>query len=131
MKSKYFVVMPLVFTSLLIGCTTVSVNKNLTIDAVYFENDSTHTLDEVKISVDKTGGFASCAPVLAGSTCSTRFEPLIYQQNPVHIIWVYEGIIHQEGPFIVEPPTEVIKGLNARVIIRFDRLNQLTTKIIY
>ena len=131
MKSNYFVVIPLLLISFLIGCTTVSVNKNLTINGLYFENDSKHKLDEVRISVDKTGAFASCAPVLAGSTCSTNFEPLIYQGNPVHILWVYKGVTHQEGPFTIEPPKETIKDLSAKVIIHFDRLNQLTIKIIY
>ena len=118
-------------TILLSACATTGTNENLSFDSLYFENKSNHTIDEVKISVEQTGAFASCSPVLKGATCSTRFPPRHYQGNPVYVTWTYQGVIHQEGPFVIEPPQQIIKDHHAKIIIHFGMTKQLSIKMMY
>ena len=131
MSHKTFIFTLFISLFLLSACATKWATKNLTFDGLYFENNSPYSLDEVKITVEKTGAFASCSPVLKGATCSTLFPPRHYQGNPVHITWVYKGVTHQEEPFVIEPPEHIIKDRHAKVIIQFDRANQLSTKMVY
>ncbi|NQZ54712.1 MAG: hypothetical protein HRT93_10750 [Piscirickettsiaceae bacterium] len=115
----------------IVGCNTVSVKKELTFNALILDNNSGTELENVRIQVKETGAFLSCGVVLRGRSCSTTFQTRVYQGNSVYISWQIHGKERIVGPLHVELPLSMQYELPARIVIKFDSINDVTAKFKY
>jgi hypothetical protein len=115
----------------LIACKATSIKKELIFNSLTFDNQSGSVLNDVKISVDKTGAFVSCGLVYKGPSCSTSFPAKVYQGNSVQISWQIKGVAYSVGPIYVEPPILIDSNTPANIIIKFGLESEITTKFSY
>ena len=83
---------------------------------VKFYNASYYPIENVRLSVQKTSGFASCSKILPQAACFTTFPVRKYQGNPVIISWEQNGKPWSTGEIAVEPsedaaPDEPLYGI--------------------
>jgi hypothetical protein len=95
----------LLFTAIFLisGCAHIQKKEPLTVTGVKFYNASYYPIENVRLRVRKTRGFASCNKILPQAMCLTTFPVRKYQGNPVIISWEQNGKPWSTGEILVEP----------------------------
>ena len=85
------------------GCAYLEQKEPFTVVGVKFYNASYYPIENVRLRVQKTRGFATCNKILPQAVCLTTFPVREYQGNPVIISWEQNGKPWSTGEIIVEP----------------------------
>jgi hypothetical protein len=107
----------IVFILLAAGCTTLPAMKPVSVGSLVFHNSTPQALQDVRLQVQKTGGFVSCNTVLPGHSCATTFPSRQYRGAPVVISWRQAGRRFSSGEIQIRPRRKPASGKPAMVIV--------------
>jgi hypothetical protein len=96
----------LAFTSLA-GCAALEGRREIPVEGLVFENQTTGTIHNVVLRALETKALASCSRISAGQRFSTTFPVRRYKGGPLVVTWEYRGARRTSGEFVIQPPPDV------------------------
>jgi len=99
------------------GCEALPVGKPIEIAGLVFRNSTRTALQNVQLSVERTGGSVLCSPIPGGRDCSTVFPGKLYQGNPVRISWEQNGISYSSEEIYVQLPENLASKKPAMALV--------------
>lgn len=119
----------IVFILMVAGCTTLLAMKPVSVGGLVFHNSTPQALQDVRLQVQKTGGFVSCNTILPGHSCATTFPSRQYRGAPVIISWRQAGKRFSSGKMPIRPRGKPLSGKPATVIVTIKSNNSVNAHI--
>ena len=115
----------------LIGCSSPKITPtSIQIKRLVFLNQSSKTLNNVRIYVTKTHEFASCGHILPKTECSTGFPLREYQGNSFDISWSENGQNKSRHNIQAVVPVNINTEKPANAVITFGENEYFTASLI-
>ena len=80
-------------------------------------NKSREMIQDVTISVSKTGSGFSCGNIAPRGICSNKIPQRRYMKNPIRIAWVFGNTARQTNEFVLEVPATMDTTLPLRGVL--------------
>lgn len=113
-----------------LSCAELPQSNSLTVAGLTFQNATSGTIHNARLSASKTHGVVACGVILPHTECSTTFPLRQYQGNAITVSWQHAGRTWTSTDVYVQLPDYPIPDRPTTAVISLGENGSIKAKLI-